>query len=292
MISKTIVLTWYGSVLAYFWVFFSMHLLRLEYQVPRFQNLHVTKLTCHLILPCKNSVASSPEWVADRSMRVAILNLTTPLLDDDEDHSLDSWLVGSIFLGTGTRSPKQCASMICQGRRLCRPAPDHLPGLDPAGGAAQGYWQSSWVEGQQGTGRHTFDRYYWVAFSRGACTNAHRPHISQTLGQERTIFSSAIVHAPPSTKADLLYTIPDSGKQGEWRLGMDKESGQLFSVRERRQSDKLGPNTYKSVFKVEFSLLYVSHIDVDMSSASNHPISVLLRYAFYNCRFVMKTSHS
>ncbi len=43
MISKTIVLTWYGSVLAYFWVFFSMHLLRLEYQVPRFQNLHVTK---------------------------------------------------------------------------------------------------------------------------------------------------------------------------------------------------------------------------------------------------------
>ena len=98
MISKTMLLTWYGSVLAYFWVFFSMHLLRLEYQVPRFRNLHVTKQTCHLILPCKNSVASSPEWVADRSMRVAILNLTTPLLDDDEDHSLDSWLVGSIFL--------------------------------------------------------------------------------------------------------------------------------------------------------------------------------------------------
>ncbi len=182
--------------------------------------------------------------------------------------------------------------MICQGRRLCRPAPDHLPGLDPAGGAAQGYWQSSWVEGQQGTGRHTFDRYYWVAFSRGACTNAHRPHISQTSGQERTIFSSAIVHASPCTKVDLLYTIPDSGKKGEWRLGMDKESGQLFSVRERRRTVSLGPNTYKSVFKVEFSLLYMSHIDVDMSSASNHPISVLLRYAFYNCRFAMKTSLS
>ena len=85
-----------------------------------------------------------------------------------------------------------------------------------------------------------------------------------------------------------VYTIPDSGKQGEWRLGMDKKSGQLFSVRERRRTVSLGPNTYKSVFKVEFSLLYVSHIDVDMSSASNYSISVL-RYAFYNCRFAMKT---
>ena len=73
---------------------------------------------------------------------------------------------------------------------------------------------------------------------------------------------------------------------------MDRESGQLFSVRERRLTVSLGPNTYKSVFKVEFSLLYVSHIDVDMTSASNYPISVLLRFAFYNCRFAMKTSLS